>query len=104
MRDLSARFSASISAPRPRGSRLLTAFSGTLDRAVGKIAASLGGIALRLVPAAKLAAAGTWITDWLRMLPMITATRGLVPKDLLRANLDAVAAFPTIIERQERPS
>lgn len=145
MRDLSARFSAPISAPRPRGARLLTAFSPTLerivrafdyqglwqwvrletdpqitsfcehparlgkddetrlidfwvqrddseellvldrDRTVGQIPASLDGIALRIVPAAELAAAGIWITNWLRMLPVITATRGLVPNNLLRA-------------------
>jgi len=42
------------------------------------------------VPAAELAAAGTWITNWLRMLPVITATRGLVPKSLLRAATNLV--------------
>ena len=145
MRDLSARFSAPITAPRPRGARLLTAFSPTLertvrtfdhhglwqwvrletdpqitsfcehparlgkdddarlidfwvqrgdsdeflvldrDRTLDEIPTYLDGIALRIVPAAELAAAGTWITNWLRMLPVITATRGLVPKNLLRA-------------------
>jgi hypothetical protein len=139
-----------ISAPRPRGARLLTAFSPTLERAVrafdhhglwqwvrletdpqitsfcehpvrlgkaddarlidfwvqrgdaeelllldrdratDKIPESLDGIALRLVPAAELAAAGTWITNWLRMLPVITATRGLVPKSLLPAATNLV--------------
>ena len=34
MTDSSARFSVPISAPRPRGARLLTAFSPTLERAV----------------------------------------------------------------------
>ena len=150
MTDSSARFSLPISAPRPRGARLLTAFSPTLgravrsfdhhglwqwvrletdpqitsfcehpvrlgkaddarlidfwvqrgdaeellvldrDRATDKIPESLDGIALRLVPAAELAAAGTWITNWLRMLPVITATRGLVPKSLLRAATNLV--------------
>jgi hypothetical protein len=150
MTDSSARFSLPISAPRPRGARLLTAFSPTLERAVrafdhhglwqwvrletdpqitsfcehpvrlgkaddarlidfwvqrgdaeellvldrdratDKIPESLDGIALRLVPAAELAAAGTWITNWLRMLPVITATRGLVPKSLLRAATNLV--------------
>lgn len=150
MTDSSARFSLPISAPRPRGARLLTAFSPTLERAVrafdhhglwqwvrletdpqitsfcehpvrlgkaddarlidfwvqrgdaeellvldrdratDKIPESLDGIALRLVPAAELAAAGTWITNWLRMLPVITATRGLVPRSLLRAATDLV--------------
>lgn len=150
MTDSSARFSVPISAPRPRGARLLTAFSPTLERAVrafdhhglwqwvrletdprityfcehpvrlgkaddarlidfwvqrgdaeellvldrdrapDKIPESLDGIALRLVPAAELAAAGTWITNWLRMLPVITATRGLVPKSLLRAATNLV--------------
>jgi len=60
------------------------------DRATDKIPESLDGIALRLVPAAELAAAGTWITNWLRMLPVITATRGLVPKSLLRAATNLV--------------
>ena len=146
MTDLSVRFSTPISAPRPRGSSHLTAFSPKLERAVrafdhhglwqwvrletdpqitsfcehpvrlgkdddarlidfcvqrgdseellvldrdrvvGQIPASLDGIALRLLPAAKLAAAGIWITNWLRMLPVITATRGLVPKNPLRAS------------------
>ena len=150
MRDLSARFSAPVSAPRPRGARLLRAFSPTLERSVrafdyqglwqwvrletdplitsfcehparlgkdddarlidfwvqrgnseellvldrgrsfGKIPACLDGIALRSVPAAELAAAGTWITNWLRMLPVITTTRDLVPKNLLRAATNLV--------------
>jgi hypothetical protein len=150
MTDSSARFSAPINAPRPRGARLLTAFSPTLeravrafdhhglwqwvrletnpqilsfcehpvrlgkdngarlidfwvqrgdgeellvldrDRAIDKIPATLDGIAVRLVPAAELAAAGTWITNWLRMLPVISATRGLVPKNLLRAATNLV--------------
>jgi len=60
------------------------------DRAINKIPESLDGIALRLVPAAELAAAGAWITNWLRMLPVITATRGLVPKSLLRAATNLV--------------
>ena len=150
MTDSSARFSVPISAPRPRGARLLTAFSPTLeravrafdhqglwqwvrletdphitsfcehpvrlgkdddarlidfwvqrgdseelllldrDRAIDKIPATLDGIAVRLVPAAELAAAGIWISNWLRMLPVITATRGLVPKNLLRAAMSMV--------------
>jgi len=60
------------------------------DRAINKIPESLDSIALRLGSAAELAAAGTWITNWLRMLPVITATRGLVPKSLLRAATNLV--------------
>ena len=145
MTDSSVRFSAPINAPRPKGSRLLAAFSPTLNRVVrafdhyglwlwarletdplitsfcehparlgkddgarlvdywvqrgsdqellvlerdgglGQMASALDGIALRIVPAAELAAAGVWIKNWLRMLPVITATRGLVPASLLRA-------------------
>ncbi|GAB7544024.1 hypothetical protein [Cupriavidus sp. 8B] len=42
-----------------------------------------------LVDASKLAASRIWIDNWLRMLPSIVATRGLVPVSLL----DAVERF-----------
>jgi len=51
------------------------------DRAINKIPESLDGIALRLVPAAELAAAGTWITNWLRMLPVITGSMRPGPEE-----------------------
>ena len=150
MKESSPRFLAPISAPRPRASRLLTAFSPKLGRTVrafdhaafgqwirleadpGVIsfcehpcragsnddgplidfwvarrgqeelllversngAATLPGsiqeVPLRVVPAAELAAAAVWISNWLRMIPVINASRGLAPKALPQSVLRLV--------------
>ena len=137
MKESSPRFLAPMSAPRPRASRLLTAFSPKLGRTVrafdhaafgqwirleadpgvisfcehpcragskdegplidfwvarrsqeemlfverGHGAAALPdtvqGVPLRLVPGAEQATAAVWVANWLRMIPVINATRGL---------------------------
>ena len=150
MTDSSARFSAPISAPRPRGSRLLTAFSPTLERTVrafdhhglwqwvrletdpqitsfrehpvrlgkdddarlidfwvqrgdAEVLLVLGprprhrqdsGVSRRHCIAPRAGGRACRCRDLdhqlLRMLPVITATRGLVPKNLLRAATNLV--------------
>lgn len=45
----------------------------------------VGGVLLRVVARAELAAAGIWIDNWKRMLPVINATRGLLSKGLTEA-------------------
>ena len=145
MNESSPRFSTPISVNRPRGSRLLTAFSPTLQRTVcafdyasfaqwvrleadpsvtsfcehparvgadtdaglidfwvqhagleellvvdrgrmpTELPATLEGVALKIVPAVELTAAATWIANWLRMIPVINATRGFTSKSLARS-------------------
>ena len=48
------------------------------------------GVDIRIVPAAELAAAGIWIANWQRMLPVVTATRSFVPRALTKAVLQRV--------------
>jgi hypothetical protein len=139
-----------MSTPRPRGSRLLTAFSPKLSRTVRaferaafeqwirlevdpgvasfcehprrvgagddgtlidfwvdrrgreemlvmelgqkaiKLPSSVQGLPLRVVPAAELAAAKVWVSNWNRMIPVINATRGLAPKTLIKSVLSLV--------------
>ena len=55
-----------------------------------KLPSSVQDIPLRLVPAAELAAGAVWISNWLRMIPVINATRGLTPKALVRSALSLV--------------
>ena len=60
------------------------------------------GIPLRLVRPPDRAAAGIWIANWQRMLPVINATRTTVSRSLMRSVSSFVRA-PTpmaIIERQ----
>ena len=60
----------------------------------------IDGVPARLVVRAELAAAGIWIANWQRMLPVINATRGLLPKDLA----ESVANFvrePVALSRVE---
>ena len=150
MKESSPRFSTPISTSRPRGTRLLTAFSPKLERTVRafdypgleqwvrleadpalstfcehprrvgadndgalidfwvqrnggeemlvvdrggaatKLPASLDGIPVRVVAAAELAAAAVWVSNWLRMIPVITATRGLAPIGLSKSLLALV--------------
>jgi hypothetical protein len=59
------------------------------------------GVDLRVIPAAELAAAGLWIANWQRMLPVITATWSLVPKALTKAVLKRVHE-PTPLSSVER--
>ena len=139
-----------MSTPRPRGARLLTAFSPKLGRTVrafdhtafeqwvrlevdpgvisfcehpcrvgandddwlidfwatrhgqeevlvverrqgsGKLPKSAQNIPLRLVPAAEQAAAAVWVANWLRMIPVINATRDVQPKALVKSVLSLV--------------
>jgi hypothetical protein len=150
MKESAPRFVTSMSTPRPRGARLLTAFSPKLGRTVrafdhaafeqwvrlevdpGVIAfcehpcrvgadddgplidfwvarpgqeemlvvergqgsttlpRSVQNIPLRLVPAAEQAAAADWVANWLRMIPVINATRGTAPKTLIKSMLSLV--------------
>jgi hypothetical protein len=53
-----------------------------LERSDASVLEHVGGLATRAVTAADLAAQGVWITNWQLMLPVINATRGLVPKGL----------------------
>src|SRR5450755_190787 len=50
----------------------------------------IDGVALRVVAPAELAAASIWIANWKRMLPVINATRGLLPKGLTEAVVNFV--------------
>ena len=63
-----------------------------VDRgAVGtKLPASVDGISVRVIAAAELAAASMWASNWLRMIPVITATRGLTPRGLTKSLLALV--------------
>ena len=150
MQESSLRFVTPMSAARPRGARLLTAFSPKLGRTVrafgratfeqwirleadpgvisfcehpcragskddgplidfwvarrsqeemlivergrepATLPGSIQGLPLRVVPAADQAAASVWVTNWLRMIPVINVTRGLVPKALLKSVLGLV--------------
>ena len=49
-----------------------------------KLPKSIQNIPLRLVPAAEQAAAAVWASNWLRMIPVINATRGTAPKGLIK--------------------
>ncbi len=150
MKESSPRFVTPMSTPRPRGSRLLTAFSPKLGRTVrafdhaafeqwvrlevdpgvisfcehpcrvganddgrlidfwvahhdrdemlvvdrgeesAKLPKSVQNIQLRRVPAAERGAAAVWVTNWLRMIPVINATRDVRPKALIKSVLSRV--------------
>ena len=150
MNESSPRFVTPTNTPRPRGSRLLTAYSPKLGRTVrafdhttfeqwvrlevdpgvvsfcehpcrlgasddgalidfwvarpgqeemlvvergqgsAKLPKSIQNIPLRLVPAAEQAAAAVWVSNWLRMIPVINATRGTAPKGLIKSVLSLV--------------
>ena len=49
-----------------------------------KLPKSIQHIPLRLVPAAEQSAAAVWVSNWLRMIPVINATCGTAPKDLIK--------------------
>ena len=150
MKDFNARFRAPLEVTRPRGCRLLEAFSPKLARAIrlfdhasfeqwirleadptalslcerparldtngdGRlidfwvqrrereellllehgeaehaVPDHLDGLALRVIAPAELAAANIWVTNWQRMLPVINATRTLLPKGLAKSVLSFV--------------
>ncbi len=58
------------------------------------------GLALHTVTLAELAAATMWIGNWRRMLPVVNATRGLLPKRLLKSIALGVRR-PTALGRLE---
>jgi len=64
-------------------------------------AQGVDGLAVEVVPLAELAAARMWISNWARMLPVINATRSLVPKLLSKALLARVVE-PQPLARLER--
>lgn len=150
MKDFTTRFHAPLEVTRPRGCRLLEAFSPELARPIrlferasfqqwirleadpavlslcerparlgikrdgrlidfwgqrrnGEEMLLLGhgdaeqtvpdqidGTALRVVAPAELAVANIWVTNWQRMLPVINATRTLLPKGLAKSVLSFV--------------
>ena len=150
MKDFTTRFHAPLEVTRPRGCRLLEAFSPELARPIrlferasfqqwirleadpavlslcerparlgikrdgrlidfwgqrrnGEEMLLLGhgdaeqtvpdqidGTALRVVAPAELAVANIWVTNWQRMLPVINATRTLLPKGLTKSVLSFV--------------
>ena len=49
-----------------------------------KLPRSVQNVPLRLVPVAEQAAASVWVANWLRMIPVINATRDAQPKALCR--------------------
>jgi hypothetical protein len=150
MKDFTVRFHAPLEVTRPRGCRLLEAFSPKLARSVrlfdhasfeqwirleadpallslcerptrlgvnrdGRLIDfwvqrrgeeellllghgnadlalpdQIDGMALRVVAPAELAAANIWVTNWQRMLPVINATRTLLPRGLAKSVLSFV--------------
>jgi hypothetical protein len=150
MKDFTARFRAPLEMTRPRGCRLLEAFSPKLARPIrvfdharfeqwirleadpavlslcerptrlginhdGRlidfwaqlrdreellllghgeseqaVPDQIDGMPLRVVAPAELAAANIWVTNWQRMLPVINATRTLLPKVLAKSVLSFV--------------
>lgn len=57
---------------------------------VESIPAQIDDVAIRIIAPAELAAASVWISNWCCILPVINATRNLVPKSLLGDVLDHV--------------
>lgn len=150
MKGFTPRFAAPLDAPRPRGARLLEAFSPKLgrrvrlfdhacfeqwirleadpsvqwlcerparlgvardarlidfwvqrcegeqlllvDRAAEPAPETVGGLPVHRVATAELAAAAMWVANWQRMLPVVNATRSLVPKGLAHSVLRFVRA------------
>jgi hypothetical protein len=71
-----------------------------LDGAGPPVPAHTDGVATRVVTAADLAAQSLWISNWQRMLPVITATRSLVPNRLTNSILNLVRG-PVALSRVE---
>jgi hypothetical protein len=57
---------------------------------LAKLPKSVQNLPLRLVPAAEQAAAAVWVANWLRMIPVINATRGTRTKTLIKSVLSLV--------------
>ena len=55
--------------------------------AEGALPQQVEGVDLQVVSAAEMAADSVWTANWQRMLPVVTATRSLVPKALTKAVL-----------------
>lgn len=55
-----------------------------------KLPRSVQNVPLRLVPVAEQAAASVWVANWLRMIPVINATRDAQPKALIKSVLSLV--------------
>lgn len=53
-------------------------------------ALTVDGTPVGTVALAEIAAAGQWIANWARMLPLVSSTRGLRPPSLARAIVDRV--------------
>ena len=66
----------------------------------GGLPPQVDGLAMHSVTLAELAAAAMWIGNWQRMLPVINATRGLLPKRLLNSIAHGVRQ-PTALGRLE---
>lgn len=149
MKGFAPRFAAPLDVPRPRGARLLEAFSPKLGRRVRlfdrssfdqwirleadpsvlwlcerparlgatrdarlidfwiqrvdgeqlmllddsgtePVPQTVNGVPLHHIAAAELAAAAMWIANWQRMLPVIVASRALLPEGLMRSVLTCV--------------
>ena len=149
MKNLRARFQVPVDMSRPRGGRLIEAYSAKLQRRVRffdhlsfdqwirleadpatitfcerpvrlgperdarlvdfwvvtrngeeillleprraeSVPARIDDMEIRTVVPAELAAASVWISNWSRMLPIVNATRNVVPRSLLGAVLDHV--------------
>lgn len=52
--------------------------------------APVDGIVVRHVDAAERAASDVWVSNWKRMLPVINATRDVIPKSLMKSVRDFV--------------
>lgn len=68
--------------------------------ASNRLPPQVDGLALHTVTLAELAAAAMWISNWQRMLPVINATRGLLPKRLFKSIAHGVRQ-PTMLGRLE---
>lgn len=72
---------------RRNGEEMLLLGHGDAEQAVPH---QIDGMALRVVAPAELAAANIWVANWQRMLPVINATRTLLPKGLAKSVLSFV--------------
>ena len=72
---------------RRNGEEMLLLGHGDAEQAVPE---QIDGMVLRVVAPAELAAANIWVANWQRMLPVINATRTLLPKGLAKSVLTFV--------------
>ena len=72
---------------RRNGEEMLLLGHGDAEQAVPD---QIDDMALRVVAPAELAAAHIWVANWQRMLPVINATRTLLPKGLAKSVLSFV--------------